>query len=489
MSTLILVNIGNSDLRADGKRIDRPRPDGQRLFEEYSDHTFALPIVEPCIREILRHAKQIDRLILYITDQPDTAETRALDRYGVALRDKDTIWAGKIAARILGERYADQIAMIDIVAIERANGSAINPSMYDEAFDAYGELVGRSYTTGADCYVLMAGGIPACNTALQLQAISAYAGRCHTMYQPEGSVPYELRVGTQVLATFQRATAISALEQRHFAAALTLLDGIAHPALIELVRYAHLRECFDFERAQQALEVALRAASGELRQFIQSLRGDLDNLMAREDIAALIHELVANAEIAYRNGRYADFLGRIFRFQEATLRAIIETKLGLPTDMSKEKEPINGPAFRAGIAANPALQALLDATKLGDKPLRYDTPNIPTLQALLKYLVAPDSKNADGTAYFAKGKRERYEQAKKRLDKITGLSQLRNQSVIAHGFAGVSRELLATQYGSDPDGLVADLKDIMRFIDLPVPPSPFDTITDTVIAHLRRGGS
>jgi hypothetical protein len=53
------------------------------------------------------------------------------------------------------------------------------------------------------------------------------------------------------------------------------------------------------------------------------------------DTAALLREVAYSAEIAWRNGRYADMLGRIFRFQEGVLRWIVERYLGLPTDMSK----------------------------------------------------------------------------------------------------------------------------------------------------------
>jgi hypothetical protein len=74
---------------------------------------------------------------------------------------------------------------------------------------------------------------------------------------------------------------------------------------------------------------------------------------------------------------------------------------------------------------------------------------------------------------------------KKRLDRITALSQLRNQSIIAHGFAGVSRERLAEVCGGNPDALIDDLKEIVRLLGLNSDGSPFDRISQRAVEHIR----
>jgi len=221
--------------------------------------------------------------------------------------------------------------------------------------------------------------------------------------------------------------------------------------------------------------------------FLSSLRHDLDDVMARENIGTLLRELLANAAITYGNGRYADFLGRLFRFQEAALRYIVETKLGLPTDMSKARVAVNGPAFVNGIAASPQLQAALDARIIDDKPLRYDAPNLPTMQAMLDFIVKPGGTRADGTPYLTRAETGPYGEIQRRLNKISALAQLRNQSVIAHGFAGVSRERLAEVYGSDPDGLLEDIRKITQLLKLDSGESPFERIARFAVQQLQRG--
>jgi len=490
MTTLILCNIGNSDLKADGNRPKLPRPEGEQLWHTFEDHTFALPIVTPCLDHVLQEVGQIDRIVLFYTDQPTTPQTTAPDRYGVSLRDKDTLWYAQIAARLLRERFNSQIGAIDMRRVERSTGQMINPSLYDEAFDAYSDLVTHTYTPGASCYVLMAGGIPACNVALQIQALSAYGERCRFIYQPEGGTPYDLRVGDQIQATFRRATAIEALGRRDFATALRSVSEVKNPdaALIALLRYACYREAFDFARARTALAEGTRQASGELRTFLASLQSDLLVLDARTDTGALLREVYASAQITFGNGRYADFLGRVFRFQEAALRHIVETRLGIPTDMGKPARATNLPRYLQMIAENLALKTHLDGQQIDGKPLIYDKgPNRPTMSVMLDFLVSSGTRT-DGRPYLGKDDKNRFGEARKRLNKMNDLSELRNQSIIAHGFAGVSREELDAAYTGDAAGIMADMDKVMDMIGMGKAASPFDRIAE-VAADVLRGAT
>lgn len=486
MSILVLANIGNSDLSVDGSLLRRPRSEGEAVWQQRDAHRFAMPIIEPCIAEVLKNHQRIDRVVLFYTDQPETSETMKPDRHGVPLRDKDTIWCARIIDHLLRERFGERIGQVERQVIARIDGGSINPSMYDEAFDAYAGLVARLLDPQVEtCYVLMTGGIPACNSALQLQAISGFGERCRVLYQPEGGSPYDLRVGDQILKTFRRATAIEALERLDFATALPIVRQLGNDALIALVEYAHYRECFDFERAREALNRGVRQASGDLRTFLTGLQRDLDHLISQPDMSALLRELVANATITLRNGRYADFLGRIFRFQEAALRFIVKTYAQLPTDMGKEAKATNLPVYRQRIDDDPGLKAWLDARTIDGTPLRYDMPNIPAMQAILEYIIDEESVRPDGRPYLKKEERGRLTGVKKRLDRITALSQLRHQSIIAHGFAGVSRERLAEACGGDPESLIADLKKIVELLGLNSGDSPFERIGRQAVEHLK----
>lgn len=483
MSILLMVNVGNSDLLADGERPKMARPDGERLWQHYEQHTFTLPIIVPCLENLQQRHTHIDRLLLFDTDQQPFGAALEKDRHGVLLRDKDTVWFGKIIERYLREHFAHLLG-----SITRTELGDINPSMYDEAFDAYGELLAQQYDPGVEmCYVLMAGGIPACNTALQLQAISSYGERCQMIYQPEGGEPYPLRAGKQLLTTFRKATIIDSLERQDFATAHALAVHIDQAALVHLIASAHYRETFDFERAQHELQQALEAASGNLRGFLTKLRGEMADLVAREDMAVLLRELVANASITFTNGRYADFLGRVFRFQEAALRYIVETKMELPTDMSAANKKQNQERYLNGIEANPDLKAFLDGRTINGNPLDHREPNTFVMREMLHYLVDGGTR-ADGKPYLHSKEQDKYREVKKYLNKIDGLKTLRNQSIIAHGFAGVSRERLPQFYSGDPASALEDMEKVLKLLGLKVSGEPFGQIAEVAIEYLRRRG-
>jgi hypothetical protein len=494
MTTLLICNIGNSDLKVGTTRMHRPRSEGEQLWATFEQHAFELPIIEPCLRYLIDEQGDIDQLMMFYTDQPAKPETLALDRFGVSLRDKDTLWYAQIAERLVRERFSDRVKTMTRVRVERGNGKIINPSLYDEAFDAYGDLITRTYIPEVTaCYVLMAGGIPACNVALQLQSLSAYGERCRFIYQPEGGTPYELRVSDQMQATFRRATALNALKQRDFATALRNVEALDQrqidPALLPLLKYAHYRESFDFVRARQALADGLRAASGELRGFLNALKPDLDRLVDRADSAALLVEIYASAGITFGNARYADFLGRVFRFQEAALRYILESRMDMPTDMSPKAKPINLPRYLVLIEANSELKAYLEAAKIDGKPLRYtDGPNRPVMSAMLDFIVK-GGKRADGQPYLKKDDQGRFAGLKKAMGQLDKLAELRNQSIIAHGYAGVSREELDRVYGGDAQQMLADMGKVLEMLGLGRVVSPFDRIADQAAEVLRHAGA
>lgn len=482
MTTLLLCNIGNSDLVAD-QDTQPPRPArvvGKTLWETYSEHTFAIPIIRPYLEYFQRKNIVIERCILFDTDQRDTVANNQLDRYKVKLRDKDTLWFGAIIERLLREHWSSVIH-----TVERRTITRINPSLYDDAIDEYGRQLSEiDDGTVTQCYLLTAGGIQACNTALLLKSISRFGERCESLYQPEGGEPYKLRVGQQVLATFRQATVIELLTKHDFAGALTIFPTKASEGLRELVQYARDREAFDFEQAQASLEKAESLASGEIREFVRTLRDSLNDLINREQIGALMLELVENATIAFNNGRYTDFLGRMFRFQEATLRYMVEHIYGISTDIDKKKGDQNIRIFQAAINQNPGLLHMMQQTKIGKNALRFDEPNMPTLGKMIEYVI-DGGVRADSSPYLKQSDRGVYRSVLERVNKFGKLSQLRNQSIIAHGFQGISLPKIKAAYGDgDP---MADMRTIIKQLQMTTnEQSLFERISIFVVEQLRR---
>ncbi len=489
MTILVLCNVGNRDLMLDGEaRPPRPaRGEGRRLLDRYPTVAARLtfPIIEPCLRYIIeQHPDGVDQLVLFGTDQPDPA-----------YRASDTLHFAALAARRLPTLLGDALKIADWQPVQ-----GINPALYDEAFEKFDELLtDLSYGKVDVCYVIVTGGIPACNTALLFQGVRHYGDRLRVVYLPQGGEPQELRAGQQVMDAFREAAAVEHLQRLDFANALPRLERLgADRGLVGMVAYAAQRFAFDFRSAQTTLLQALKDGNRPVRSFInQRLRHDLDLLLEEgkglERLMALLRELYWNAAITYRHRRYADFLGRVYRFQEAVLRYLVETVFGLPTDLGPKVREANQRLWSEGIRANPRLVAFLETREVEGKPLDWEVIGRPTYKALMSYATNEvEGLDAKGKPLLSPGERKKYAALLSRVNKLDPLVELRHRTIIGHDFEGVSEPLLLENYKGSrkPDGTsrtpVEGLKEIMGMLSIHVQDNPYQAVAEFVIHNLRR---
>jgi len=494
MTVLVLCNVGARDVMVEGKALAPAREEGRRLLgpEEYVAVAprLTFPIIEPCLRYIIeQHPSSedrlggVDRVVLFGTNQDDPRH-----------RGGDTLHFAALAACRLPEMLGDRLRKAERQDIEH-----INPALYDETFEKFDELLAKLPRDGvAVCYVIISGGIPACNTALLLQGVRHFGHRLRVVYLPQGGEPQELRVGQQVMGAFQEAAAIKHLERLDFANALPYLEQLRAPVgLCGLVRYAAQRLAFDFPSAQATLMEALREGNRKTRDFInRHLRHALDALVIEgqgpERLAALLVELYWNAAITYHHHRYADFLGRIYRFQEAVLRYLVETVFGLPTDLAPKVREVNQRRWSEGIRANPRLVAFLGKREVEGKPLDWEVIGRPTYKALMSYATdEAEGLDAGGKPLLSPGGRSRYAALLDRVNAFDRLVELRHRTIIGHDFEGVSEALILEHYkgSAKPDGTrrtpLEGLAEIMGMLKVNVRQNPYEAIAAFMVERLR----
>ena len=472
-TVLILCNVGSRDVMIPGKAPAPAREEGHRLLQEYDAVApqLTFPIIEPCLRYILaRHPSASFRLILLGTDQPDPA-----------YRSTDTLHFAELAARRLPHLFPGLDAQWRPI-------QNINPSLYDEAFEWFGRLLADLSRTEVDCcYAIISGGTPACNMALLLQGVRLFGDRLRAVYLPQGREPLELRAGQQIINAFREAAAVEHLERLDFANALPQLERLqAPPGLVGLARYAAFRLAFDFRSAQEALEAALRDGDPPVRDFIaRHLRHDLDTLLegtGPERLAALLRELYWNTVITWEHRRYADFLGRVYRLQEAVLRYLVETLFGLSTDLSPAVREENQRRWEETLAANPHLLAYLQAREVDGQPLDWRTIARPTYKALLSYAAdETQGRHADGSPILSPKDRDRYAALLREVNKLDPLVELRHRTIIGHDFEGVSEEQIRQKY----DEPLESLRKIMGMLGINVRENPYRTVAEFIIRKLR----
>lgn len=463
MRTVVFYNMGNRDVRdagAVGRTIARQHGDALLKMLENGGGAadLSLPILAPSLTYVIEQVGIINRLVLFGTDQP---ETGAAGGDGVAFRDRDTWPYARVAQKLLKAQHGGKaIQKISLLPIQ------ITPSNYDEAFTAYGELLKSFARNGYErCYVVAAGGTPACNMGLLLQAIRLFGDRCRTLYQPERQHPFELRIGEQIMDVLQTNAAAQLVERNDFAGAALLVKNTGLQAILH---YADARAAFDFDQAQRYLQTALREM-GAVRLFGQQQIVAFRPILTHSELA-LIAELVANAALCWQSGRIVDFLGRCFRINEAILHYLIHA---LYPSLSTDGSDATALAHLEEITTvDSDLDHFLNQIKGHDGlPLRRDELTRPLMLGMVRYAALR------GTVTFSA---ETLDTVITLLQRIDQLSALRNKSIIAHGYLGVSAESVRKIYGTEP---LADCYTILTALNIE-PTDPFQTVRHFVQEQL-----
>lgn len=440
---LLLANIGNRDVFLSGQEIRPARTKGKEILDNFTTHRqeVSLPILDPVMRYIQAEhpTAQLD-LMLFCTNQEDADE-----KY----KGNDTLHLGECIKKLLsGQQPVGKVTVREIQA---------NPNLADSMFHYFSDQLSRMRKHSEEyekIFVALAGGIPACNMALCLQAVRFFEERSVPLYPLEGSgQPVPLQIGQQLLDSAKRETIRRQLENDEYAVAVVLLDSLGLTLYANLARMALYRLNFDFQRAKTLAARLVAQDLGEVRSYGRQVEGELKNLLEK-DLSRLILELYHNASIKFRKGEYLDFLGRLFRFQEAVLRYLVETsELALQTDIDSDKH--NFAAFQASVRGHPDLVTYLEQQTYGTDKLDWDKPYVPCLTAILGYLAEQGTEE----------KRGQRADILSRLREIERLMPLRHRSPLGHGFEGVSLEKIHEQVaGFSPERL----RDITRAIGLAV---------------------
>ena len=486
MTILILCNIGARDVFFQNRQITPPRSQGETLLKNFEKihHDLSLPIIGPVLDELLPKSSPETDIKLYCfgTDQQDEK-----------FRKTDTLYFAELAVRKLRLIYAES----DYSFLSKTI-SDINPSLYDEAIDAFQSVfVEISKPDYTQVFVILAGGTPAFNMALLLQGIRFFGDRIQVVYQAPDSKPLFLRVDQQIKQSFNESTAIELVRKRDYANAAPFLERIqVGEGLTYLNQYVARRLNFDFAAANAALQQALRFGDVGLRDFVNNylrkgLAQGVDPAVPDTDrLLFLIQELAWNAEITYLQCRYADFLGRVFRFQEASLRYLVEKIFGFPTDSHL---PETGEIWIKRVESDPALHDYLDNQIIDHHKLDWKNISRLSLRALLDF--ALNNNPADRSASTCLDKdsdRKFYSGVYTRVNQLDQWVALRHRTIIGHDFTGVSAEAIQQNAPlKHSDNPVESLLEIARMLlDKTLNctlENPYKLVTNFLIGKIKKG--
>ena len=498
MSVILLASVGNRDLLVDGEHLppEVHREQGQRIlsaFESYRGR-LAAPQIACCVAWVLERHPHLDSVVLLVTDQPESVSARH--------RDKDTIFVGQIIKRLLAAQFKQQVQKVRLASIASGN-PAVPDEMYDEVGKILSCLPGRPEVE--KCYVLPVGGPPAVSNALLLHSCRLFEARCVPLYLREGSTrPEPTDFERQIRIGLVRRMALERLRVDDYFGVENLLAeaGEEGRACRAFAAYAHRRLNFDFESARDVLEAAMPSLRGADRDLARRLLDSLQTFLERgwsgggpqleaERSLALIAELYHNSRITFRSGRYIEFLGRAIRFVEACSRYAVERGFGVDTDERKGRG-----RFQRFLQDNPALDDYLRSRSVDGGALDPARMTIPVFLAMVDYLaegrwtssttVEPVGAGLSAlrTPVAEKPALTDWGALAQLLRRLDRLRYLRNRSIIAHDFEGVSEEKLKAAYrDSDAEARhpLEDMQAVLRTLGA----SELDDVYSLIRCHLE----
>jgi hypothetical protein len=446
----------------EGKALGFARTEGAELLARYDivREKLSAPILVHGLRRVVEEATRIDRVQLFASDQPRSSVTDEKHWR------RDTVELGRILQRLLKDVFGERVGHVDCCLMQR------NPADYDQANAFFAEQL-RRQVPPADfdaVWIAPVGGAPASNTGLLLNAIRIYRKRCQLIYVPEDErvQAQTLDLHREILHDYAREEVAAHLAKRDFVALRNALlqCGLGSPWQIALCDYADCRLRFDFAGASAALEQAQDRADGALiRSRIDQCRVSLSPLLDHNGTVqpdssspdaqwiawfklqrACLAELYFNLRLKVLRAEWVDFLGRLFRLNEAALRLTFE----MATRHSTEKVGRAFPDFAEAIDAD--VDLVEHFNNRGASRKSVDTH---VLRTWLDFQAGRDPAGHGSLPA--------------RFDRIRGLSQLRNKSILAHGYQGVAREAIEAVLMQPVQAFVdGDLRDILVHFGAPV---------------------
>lgn len=446
---LIIFNVGTSDI--DHSLINKSKDNYYLKTKEIYEKNImlencVLPIIDPVINYINNFNYRINKVFLFGTEQVSGNR----ESYST-----DTYYAAEIIRKILIDKNIEAFTI----------KISYNPSDLDKMYDFYKKFFEDfGFSENFDIFISLTGGTPAQNMSLLINSVSYFGKKVQCLYLPRGSSDVKnLEIATHIYKKFLKNQIDLLVENHLYESAAYIIEEYGLDYNLDYIKAENYRILFDFKNALIFYEKALKKTRASERNYINEKIDRIKKIINLEKIKKissdkieayllLLNELYENIEIKKKQGAYADFVGRIFRFEESILRALFEIKFDVSTDDKEE--------FSKFI--NESEEGKEIKMFLQSKNIDPSIPNRRVLKGIIEYLV--ENKNDKKISQFYS-----------KIEKIEKLSDLRNKSILAHGFEGLSKEAILTNLSPhNPtdeclDRLMNDLKEILNLMKQFIP--------------------
>lgn len=486
MAVFLLANVGNSDLEVmDGVLPVEGAPWTVRRRAEYVlahmeevAASIHLPLLSPTLRWLYDHHQLVDTELSITLFASNQLEDITPERD----RQKDTKPVADVIQQFLTRPEAE--SDIGAKTFRRLTKKKVfvrpiegNPADYSNMLAFYSEELpkqARRMQPTDTVFLEVSGGTPAMTSMLILVAVEVFGERAHTLYIDRGaSQPYEVSVAGDLFARRGRSTLLTQIDLNAYTVAQHTLktsgaiiqsDETRRTLIGALLEYADRRLAFDFDQAHTALSRARQLTTGNDQAYVKSWMKHLEE----PDIAVNLAELLHSMRIKQRFGDYADFVQRIFRFQEASFRHMAE-KMGMRYRDRNRDEYVDVDWVRS----IPRLADFLGQYRhpISGAPLSIEytraSLNRVSLGAIVDFYVG----NVDTWRHWQETARE--------LHKLSKVAELRNRGLSGHGFRGISSTNVEDAYGAGIDQMLERLTSIYTTLfERQLGESPYRSVND-----------
>ncbi|MBV7275129.1 hypothetical protein JMF89_06825 [Clostridiaceae bacterium UIB06] len=424
----------------------------QKILEHYPKGIkyIDFPIIKSIIKKIEGDLEEekLQKIILMITDQED-----------INYNGQDTVYLGEIIKKLHSDKKLE-IGLnqskdnIEIVSFCTKS----NPSDYDEMRKFYQEKLSKEYDSNK-IFLNITGGTPAMAFGLLYNTSINASCRVIPFYTKQNTNrSVKFNVSETIRKDDDKKQICEFITKNDYMAAKILLEkynkyGVSekkYETALNMIKAAHARIQFDFKNASIYIEKAEDYDSGS-RSICDKFIYFIKELQNNEKIY-LLNELKNNAIYEYENGAYTDFLGRVFRMEEDIYRSILIKK-----DILRINENDN---LKLNNKAELESAGIVVKGKL----------NVPQMSKILDAILEKESEEYKLYVHCTK------------MDK---LRQIRNDSVLAHGYKGVSKDEIDGEIGNAIEFLDSRILQYKNIYNIEINDDNFYDKNGEFNSHLR----
>lgn len=456
------------------------------LLSEYFDKEFSLysaitlPIIEPCIQDIINNSEKINLSLIYLiaTNQKSQEETKH--------HQQDTITISEFLKKHYLPKYFENtypkhtIPMIKIIELRG------KPNDYDEMLQEVEEKFNEEKSTieGEKIEKIfgeVTGGTPQISFAVVVNSARIFGNKVVMMYKSEsGGTAKRINIINQILEDYEKR-ALKRLAERYDFDAIAG-NRIYSQEIRNVARCASYRLNFDFERYKRNLQNLKNCfVPNDFIPRYEDILEESQKLLSK-DPCSIFRELYWNAQVKWERDEGADFIGRAWRLYEGILQYEFSEISGCKNVNNIKKE------FQKWIEEN--LKDFIDYVDMDEnfrKKHGLDSPkknglyfSTHSMLALLDYL-SSENNIKDSISTIAEERREKYKDIVKIGLSMKDFTELRNKCIIAHGFEPVSKEIIESIERKNKINIREIMKNLLELAGFELEPNYYEVFKKLIL--------